>query len=107
MELRMYKKYFTLFILISVATSQTGSIAGFITDGSTNEPLVGANIYVMGTSLGSASDEDGRYSIPNLPIGKQTIKISYISLLMGALLQIGEVRLNVTFLDWVLKAKVS
>ena len=78
MELRMYKKYFTLFILISVATSQTGSIAGFITDGSTNEPLVGANIYVMGTSLGSASDGDGRYSIPNLPIGKQTIKISYI-----------------------------
>ena len=38
---------------------QTGKIAGVIIDKSTQEPLIGANVFLEGTGLGAATDVDG------------------------------------------------
>ena len=56
----------------------TGKIAGKITDSATGEPLIGANIIIMGTSLGAATDFDGNFFIINIPPGKYEIKASII-----------------------------
>jgi Outer membrane receptor for ferrienterochelin and colicins len=40
--------------------------------------LIGANIYVSGTSIGSSSNEEGRYAILKLSPGNYKLKISYI-----------------------------
>ena len=63
---------------MSIAFSQSGSITGYIIDSGKKEPLIGANIYVMGTSLGTASNDEGRYTIVNVAPGDYTLKISYI-----------------------------
>ena len=62
----------------SMYAAGTGSIKGRILDKSTGDPLIGANVLVLNTSLGTAADLDGVVTIYNVPAGKQTLKISYI-----------------------------
>jgi TonB-dependent receptor len=57
---------------------QAATIKGTVTEAKTREPLVGANVVVLGTSLGNATDFDGNYIIENIPLGKHTIRFSYI-----------------------------
>ncbi|MDH7603875.1 MAG: TonB-dependent receptor [Melioribacter sp.] len=56
----------------------TGKIAGKISDKSTGEPLIGANVIITGTSLGAATDVNGHYTILDIPPGIYSIQISYI-----------------------------
>ncbi|MFZ1291737.1 MAG: TonB-dependent receptor [Melioribacteraceae bacterium] len=55
-----------------------GRIKGKVTDLSTGEALVGANVVVMGTSFGAATDVNGDYVIMNLDAGQHTVKASYL-----------------------------
>ena len=70
-------------LLICMAGSQlfagtTGKISGQIIDKSTGETLIGANVIIMGTSMGSSSDIDGNYFILNIPPGEYQVKASMI-----------------------------
>lgn len=56
----------------------TGKIAGTITDASTREPVVGANVVITGTLLGGAADAAGAYTILNVPPGVYTVRISAV-----------------------------
>ena len=78
MKIQKSKIYYSILFFMSIAFSQSGSITGYIIDSGKKEPLIGANIYVMGTSLGTASNDEGRYTIVNVAPGDYTLKISYI-----------------------------
>ena len=54
------------------------TISGYINDKSTEQPLIGANIYIEGTSQGSSTNEEGFYKITNVKDGIYTIKVTYI-----------------------------
>ncbi|KAA3609883.1 MAG: TonB-dependent receptor [Calditrichaeota bacterium] len=56
----------------------TGKIVGSVYDSETNEPLIGVNVYLEGTSIGAATDVDGIYSIINVPSGTYLMVASYI-----------------------------
>ncbi|RPI05264.1 MAG: TonB-dependent receptor [Ignavibacteriae bacterium] len=56
----------------------TGKIAGRILDAATNEPLIGANVVVQNTTLGSVTDIDGYYSINNIMPGRYSVVISFL-----------------------------
>jgi len=56
----------------------SGKISGTITDGTTREPLVGANIVIVGTTLGAASSVDGSFFILNIPPGRYDLQASMI-----------------------------
>ena len=67
------------FLLLQLSLfAQTGSIGGIVKDKTTNESLLGANVIIEGTSLGAATDPEGRFIIRQVPAGQQTIRISYI-----------------------------
>ena len=51
----------------------TGKIMGVIMDREMNEPLIGANVILEGTTLGAASNMDGQYFIINVPPGQYTL----------------------------------
>jgi outer membrane receptor protein involved in Fe transport len=70
-----------LFISLSYSAfgQEAGNISGKIEDKSTNEELIGANVLVLGTSLGASTDIDGNYFIKGLYEGEYSLKISYIS----------------------------
>ena len=71
---------YVLFISIStmIFAGTSGKIAGVITDSDSGEPLPGVNVYLNETSIGSATDIDGFYSMLNVPPGNYTLKIDYI-----------------------------
>ena len=71
---------FILFLLAfqPYTFAQTGSITGNIYDKETKDNLIGANVVVDGTSLGAASDLDGKFTIRNIPAGDYKITVSYI-----------------------------
>ena len=55
---------------------QNHSIKGQIVDAKSNEPLIGVNITVEGTSNGTISDVDGHFTLTATP--DAVLKISYI-----------------------------
>ena len=55
---------------------QNHSIKGQIVDAKSNEPLIGVNITVEGTSNGTISDVDGHFTLTETP--DAVLKISYI-----------------------------
>ncbi|MBI1221200.1 MAG: TonB-dependent receptor plug domain-containing protein [Bacteroidetes bacterium] len=72
-----------LFLLINSILSlnlATGAtLNGKISDANTGELLVGATILIQGTSHYAVSNLDGSYSIPNIPAGKYSVEVRYIS----------------------------
>ncbi|MCW8849913.1 MAG: carboxypeptidase-like regulatory domain-containing protein, partial [Melioribacteraceae bacterium] len=66
------------FTFQSLILAQSGSIKGRVFEGDTENPLIGANVVLDGTSLGAASDLDGNYIIRNVPVGTYSLKVSYI-----------------------------
>ena len=72
-------RYLALILLITLALSQTtGKISGIIFEEDSKDPLPGANIYLVNTSYGTASDENGRFTIINIPPGKYVLKADMI-----------------------------
>ena len=82
------KKYynFILYILFFLAilysfnvyAGVTGKLTGKVTDATTNEPLIGTNVVVIGTNMGAAADVQGNYFILNIPPGTYQIKATQI-----------------------------
>lgn len=62
-----------------VAAQETGTISGKVVDKSNNEPLIGANVMIVGASLGTISDLDGCFLIKGLPAGAYQVRFSFIS----------------------------
>ena len=51
------KKIFSLiFILLSIASAAQTHVSGTVTDAATGESLIGASVYVEGTTVGAATD---------------------------------------------------
>ncbi len=56
----------------------TGTIQGKLSDADTKVPLIGANILVMNSALGAATDMEGHFIIENVPVGSYSLQFSYI-----------------------------
>lgn len=63
---------FTNICLIPNSHAQTirGKVKGNVVDKGTQLPLAGANIVLLKTPLGAASDFDGNFLIENIPVGR-------------------------------------
>ncbi len=70
--------FFLLILPIYLYAGSVGRIKGKVTDLQTGEPLIGANIVVVGTMFGAATDVNGEYVINNLDPGVYQVKASYI-----------------------------
>ena len=89
---RLYTFLFSLLLIPTlIYAGTTGKIKGKITDLDSGEPLVGANVLVVGTSFGAATDVNGEYTILNLDAGTYDVKASYIGY---QTITISDVRIN-------------
>ena len=69
--------FFLVAAPVSVA-QDTGALAGTIQEADTGEPLVGANVVVGETNLGTSADANGAYRIEDIPAGSYTVRVSFI-----------------------------
>ena len=74
----MIRKIFSCVIIITNLYSQNSTINGTVKDSNTGKPLVGANVFLKATSLGTATRSDGTYQITNIGSGKYILQSSYI-----------------------------
>ncbi len=78
----MNRKLTVLFFLLMLPTviwaGTVGKIQGKVTDLQSGEPLIGANILVVGTSLGAATDVNGEFTIQHLDAGAYQVRASFI-----------------------------
>ena len=72
-------KFLILFLFInSQLSSQSMMVSGFVKSDK-GKPLVGANVFIEGTSLGAATDLNGNYKIKKVPKGRDySISAMYI-----------------------------
>ena len=73
----LIKSFLILLILVTTVMGQ-GAIKGVVTDSLTSETLIGANVFIMGTGFGAATDFEGEYRINGIPAGDYTLIVSYI-----------------------------
>ena len=69
----------SLFIIVSVVCyAQTGDIRGFVYEKANGEPIVGANVYLEGTTFGSTTDINGFFSIAKMAPGDYNLTCTYL-----------------------------
>lgn len=64
--------------ILSVEAQQT--LKGKVLDKNSKLPIIGASIIITSNDLqiGTTSDSDGNYSIPNVPVGRQSMTATYL-----------------------------
>ncbi len=71
-----------LFALLTIAFingyCQTGVVRGFVYEKNTGEPVIFTNVYLEGTTIGSATDVNGFYNITKVPVGNYTLTITFV-----------------------------
>jgi TonB-dependent receptor len=76
-QTRLIPLFLLMLVLPYVAFGQ-GSLRGVVTDSLAKTPMVGANVFLVGTGLGCATDVDGQYKINGISPGKHILKVSSI-----------------------------
>lgn len=76
------KKFWTLLALVLIpylgmAQTGKGNIQGTVKDVN-GEPLIGVNVVIQGTTIGTITDFDGNYTINSVDAGERTIIATYI-----------------------------
>ncbi|HSP88998.1 MAG TPA: carboxypeptidase-like regulatory domain-containing protein, partial [Ignavibacteriaceae bacterium] len=73
------KKLLLLLVILSFQSfAQNSIISGKVADKHTQVPLIGANVLIVGTTWGSATDVNGIFTIKNIPAGTYTIRVSFV-----------------------------
>lgn len=57
---------------LGLVTAQTSRVTGLVTSEEDGQPVVGASILVNGTTLGTITDIDGKFTITNVPSSAKT-----------------------------------
>ena len=67
-----------LFLSIGIGFAQT-QVSGTVLSQDDNEPVVGATVQVVGSTVGVATDINGKFSL-KMPEGKTMLRISYVGM---------------------------
>ena len=67
-----------LVLFATVSFAQNNDIKGFVYEESTGEPVMFANVFLKGTTLGCSTTENGYFNITRIPDGKYTLCITSV-----------------------------
>ena len=97
--MRLSSVGFVLVLLLAPSALAQGggqTVRGVVMDGDTRVPLVGATVVVADSEplIGAATDLDGRFVLPSVPLGRQTLQVRSLGyaprLLPNVLVQSGQ-----------------
>lgn len=69
-----------LLIGIGLVNAQTSKVTGVVTSEEDGLPVVGASIMVKGTTIGTVTDLDGKFTLSNVPSSAETLVISFVGM---------------------------
>ena len=68
---------FQSFVYAGVLGAQSGRVLGTVSD-TAGRPIQYAQIFVIGSSLSTLTDSLGRFSLENVPVGRQDIRAVFV-----------------------------
>lgn len=73
-------KWILIFVLLVIKTAigQSYEISGTVQDQKTNDPIIGASIYIDGSSIGTITNENGDFKATHFPQPPFTLTISSV-----------------------------
>ncbi|MGQ0647436.1 MAG: TonB-dependent receptor domain-containing protein [Gemmatimonadaceae bacterium] len=57
------------------AQATTGSVRGLVSSASAGTPVVGAQVFIVGSRLGATTGADGRYTFAGVPAGTHVVRV--------------------------------
>jgi TonB-linked SusC/RagA family outer membrane protein len=66
------------FVSVTMVVAQTRTIQGTVVSGEDGEPLVGASVSVKGKNLGTATNQDGKFVLANIPTTEKSLIVAYL-----------------------------
>ena len=69
-----------LFIGIGLVNAQISKVTGTVISEEDGLPVVGASVLVKGTTTGTVTDMDGKFTLTNVPSSAKTLMVSFIGL---------------------------
>jgi outer membrane receptor protein involved in Fe transport len=88
--------------------AQSGQIKGRVVDADTRQPMGGATVMLVGTTLGAVTDQNGNYVIKNVPFGSHTLRalfVGYIQQVRLVVVGLDEIEENFNLIQTVLQQK--
>lgn len=67
-------------LMIGVASAQISRATGIVVSEEDGLPVVGATVHVRGTSAGTVTDENGKFTLTNIPATAKTVEVSYLGM---------------------------
>jgi outer membrane receptor protein involved in Fe transport len=98
--------FLALLLLALPASAQTGKLAGRVTD-TAGEPVVGATVLLMGTTIGAAADLNGNYVVLGAPPGSYSVRFSSVGYQTRVVQEVRIVSNQTTTLDARLEEAVA
>jgi hypothetical protein len=71
------RSFILLILSLLTISSYAAEIKGFVYDKETGETLIGANVYIKGTTIGAVTNVKGEYHIPLVKAGNYILVSSY------------------------------
>ena len=78
MEKRLMTMLVGLFLLVGGVVAQT-KVNGTVVSQDDGQPVIGASVLVIGTSTGTVTDANGKFSL-TVPAGKSMLRITYVGM---------------------------
>ncbi|HEY4643134.1 MAG TPA: TonB-dependent receptor, partial [Bacteroidota bacterium] len=72
---------FSVFLLVGSSGAHagvTGILEGTVKEKQSGQPLAGANVLIVGTEQGAATDADGFFQVPNVRAGAYQVRVSMV-----------------------------
>ena len=76
--MRLLNMIHIFLFLIHGYTVYAYDINGRVVSAINGSPVIGANVFIDGTSMGSATNQRGEFSIQNVPQGTYALSVSYV-----------------------------
>ena len=80
MKERLLMPLTCIVLSIGSAWAQNQSVSGIVISEESGEPIIGASVLVKGTTQGTVTDMDGKFTISNLPNSAKVLQVSYVGM---------------------------
>ena len=78
MKQRLTMLLAAMLLMVGTALAQT-KVNGTVTSQEDGQPVIGASVLVVGTSVGTVTDANGKFSL-TCPAGKNMLRITYVGM---------------------------
>ncbi len=70
--------FLSLLLFSFQAVAQTGSVKGTVVDKENSEALIGANVLLEGSTIGTVTDIEGNFNLQGIQTGSQMLNVTFV-----------------------------